>query len=92
MNKRALYFTLALALTISAVQAKPAVQPNAKATRCEPLTGSRLHRTPKPDGRCETEGALQRSYSREDLERSGAQNPGDALQQLDPSLAMPRVY
>lgn len=49
---------------------------------CSAGTGSRL---PPGDGRC---GEAQRSYSSEDIRRTGSVDAGDALQLLDPSITV----
>ncbi|MBV8783555.1 MAG: hypothetical protein JOZ67_05145 [Gammaproteobacteria bacterium] len=81
---RALLITLAALLaagcastrTEPAAAAKTAAQP--PASNCV-ATASRI-----PQNNCSGPG---RTYSQEDLERTGQVNPGAALQMLDPSIS-----
>lgn len=77
--------------SLSAAERSPdrpnAEQTLARETRCEPATGSRISRKPGADGRCENDAALLRSYEKEDLDRTGQTDLGDALRQLDPTFS-----
>jgi hypothetical protein len=53
---------------------------------CIRYTGSHISRREK--GQCT--GAVGRSYDREDIERTGATDIGQALQRLDPSISVRR--
>lgn len=55
-------------------------------TNCVTETGSRIKRKDKKG----CNGLAGRSYDREELDRTGANNIGDALQMLDPSIQISR--
>jgi len=70
--------------TTSQNQSKPAATAAAKDSNCLPETGSRL-----PAGKSGCRG-YGRSYSDQDIQRTGATNAGDALSLLDPSITVHR--
>jgi hypothetical protein len=66
-----------------ATQGHPQQAAKAQGTAgCVQDTGSRLPRTP---GSCP---ALGRTYTGDDLQRTGEENVGEALQKLDPSITV----
>lgn len=90
MKKIALLLLVAACLGAGGVKAQAPTdqaQAKAKVTRCEPTTGSRLGKAPDAQGRCDETSPLSRSYSREDLERTGQIDLDRALQMLDPSIS-----
>ena len=72
-------------------QKKAEKKPTKKETAdCQVVTGSRIH-VSKPkkdaDGKCESKSSsAMRSYSREEIERTGEMNLDNALRNLDPSI------
>ena len=89
MKAFSLLLVIAVCLGAGGVSAEPAPAAAPKAAdRCPPEPGSRISRKPAADGRClQSSSALARSYTREDLERTGQLDVRDALHALDPSLA-----
>lgn len=89
MKKISLLLLVAACLGAGGVKAQAPTnqtQVKAKPARCPPATGSRLGKAPDAQGRCDEAPPLSRSYSREDIERTGQLDAGQALQILDPSL------
>lgn len=54
--------------------------------RCPPPTGSRIARAPEQDGRCSGLDASGRSYTKEDIDRTGEFDLNNALRRLDPAI------
>ena len=89
MKKFALLLLIATCLGAGGVQADAtAAKPALKADRCPPAPGSRLSRAPDAEGRCEPPQAFTRSYTSEDIERTGQVDLDQALMQLDPALTL----
>lgn len=71
---------------------EPAIGPTAEQAsvpaikRCPAPTGSRISRAPEQDGRCSELDLNGRSYSKEDIERTGEFDLNQALQRLDPAI------
>jgi hypothetical protein len=65
-------------------QSKPAATAATKDSNCLSETGSRL-----PAGKAGCRG-YGRSYSDQDIQRTGSTNAGDALSLLDPSITVHR--
>lgn len=89
MKKVALLLLVAVCLGAGGVQAGEPSRPAtlaAEAERCPLQTGSRLSPPRDDQGRCEQRSAFTRSYSQEDLERTGEVDLNRALEQLDPSF------
>ncbi|MES2685086.1 MAG: hypothetical protein V4650_16320 [Pseudomonadota bacterium] len=91
MKKLALLLLVAACLGAGGVQADaPPTKPLLKADRCPPAPGSRLSRAPDAEGRCNPPQAFSRSYSQEEIERTGQIDLDRALMQLDPALTLGR--
>lgn len=93
MKKALLMLLVALGLGAGGVRAEsPPPAPKQlllKApARCEPTTGSRIVRAPSADGRCPQDGSFLRSYTQEELQRTGRTDVGEALRMLDTSLTL----
>jgi hypothetical protein len=69
------------ASTAENAKAKPAVSAAVKDPACLTATGSLIADTSKCRG-------FGRSYSTEDIQRTGTNSAGDALAQLDPSITV----
>ncbi len=85
--KKVLLFLVAAVLCAGAVNAASPEPTLKKGERCEPATGSRLSRAPNAQGICEHDAAVTRSYSQEEIERTGQIDLDVALSRLDPALA-----
>ena len=91
MRSTSLLFAALLPLAAFAAERKPAPAPEAKTAavalkpeRCEAPTGSRI-RPPKGSD-CKAPRPGMRSYSEEDLERTGQPEVADALKRIDPAF------
>lgn len=93
MKKVLLMLLVALGLGAGGVRAEspspaPKQQLLKSRTRCEPATGSRIAHARSADGRCPQDSAFRRSYSQEELQRTGRTDVGEALRMLDSSLTL----
>jgi hypothetical protein len=97
MKKIALLLLVAACLGAGGVDAAEPAAPAATdagavpaakgAERCAPATGSRIARKVKPGESCEVHHNNLRSYSRDDLERTGRIDLDEALETLDPAFS-----
>jgi hypothetical protein len=76
---------LGCATTTENAKSKPATAAVAKDPTCLTETGSRI--SGSPPSKCRGYG---RSYSNEDIERTGKTSAADALAQIDPSVTVHR--
>lgn len=65
---------------------KPANRPATERADCPTVTGSRI--PPKRDsrGECPKIAGAGRTYDKDDIDRTGAVDLGEAIRQLDPSI------
>ncbi len=99
--KNAVLFSLGLAVAAAcaaptraddpqpAADAKAVVTAPADDHTCLKETGSRIVRK-DAQGRVQCNGEPGRSYGKDDLDRTGAINAGDALNMLDPAVSIHR--
>lgn len=64
---------------------KPASRPT-ETSDCQPATGSRIPPQRDSRGECPKVAGAGKVFEKEDLERTGAIDVGEALRQLDPSI------
>lgn len=90
---RHIRFALALASILVLPGWTPAIADEAKAEpvpkleRCEAPTGSRISPERDARGECPRVAGAGQVFEKEDLERTGRTDLGEALQQLSPSIS-----
>jgi len=68
------------------VQSSHQAPPQKPSMRCAPATGSRIAKPVDQQGRCDHSAYPSRSYSAEDLKRTGEIDLGAALEKIDPGF------
>jgi hypothetical protein len=74
-----------VALLAADTETKPATEATAKpkhAMRCDSVSGTRIQ--PSPKDNCKSSITPYRSYSKDDIDRTGKTNLAEALREIDP--------